>query len=76
METRIIINPKILAGKPVIKGTRLSVEFLLELLSSGMTITEICKEYPPLTSTDVLAALAYASRLLRQTEVYTPAEAA
>ena len=56
METRIVTDPNILGGKPIIKGTRLSVEFLRELLSSGMTVTKICKEYPPLTPAEVLAA--------------------
>jgi len=45
MNNRITYNPKIFAGKPTIKGTRISVEFILELLASGMTPEEIVKEY-------------------------------
>ncbi len=67
---RIIIDEKILAGKPVIKGTRISVEFILELLSSGMAVDEILKEYPHLKKADILAALEYATRTLRHEEVY------
>lgn len=59
MTERIIIDEKILAGKPIIKGTRISVEFILELLSSGMSVQEILKEYPHLKREDVLAASAY-----------------
>ena len=46
--SKIIVNQEILAGKPIIEGTRISVEFVVELLSSGMTIEEILKEYPHL----------------------------
>jgi uncharacterized protein (DUF433 family) len=70
MAERIIIDEKILAGKPIIKGTRISVEFVLELLSSGMEIEEILKEYPHLTKEDILAALEYATNILRHEEVF------
>jgi len=50
---RVTFNPKILGGKPIIKGTRITVEFVLELLASGMTEREIVKEYPRLTRTDI-----------------------
>lgn len=70
MNTRIVMDPKILAGKPVIRGTRISVEFILELLSSGMAVTEILKEYPHLRKDDILAALQYATRVLKHEEVY------
>lgn len=73
MADRIVVDPEILTGKPVIKGTRISVEFILELLSSGMTIDEIIKEYPHLKREDILAALSYATKVLRHEEVYTPA---
>ena len=55
---RIAMNPKILRGKPVIKGTRISVEFILELLASGMSVENIVKEYSHLKKEDVLAAVA------------------
>ena len=57
MVARITYNPEILGGKPIIKGTRISVEFVLELLASGMTVDEILEEYPKLTRKDILAVL-------------------
>ncbi len=71
MAERIIVDKEILLGKPVIKGTRISVEFVLELLSSGMSVEEIIKEYPHLSRKDILAALDYATRVLRHEEVYS-----
>jgi len=67
---RITFNNEILAGKPIVKGTRISVEFILEMLSSGMTIETILKEYPHLKKEDILAALAYTTRMLKKEEVY------
>jgi uncharacterized protein (DUF433 family) len=61
---RISVEPKVLVGKPVIKGTRISVEFLVELLSNGWTHEQILKEYPHLTSADIQAALRYAANAL------------
>jgi len=51
---RIAVDPKVLAGKPVIKGTRISVEFVLELLANGWTIEDILKNYPQLKREDAL----------------------
>jgi len=68
---RIVINNEVLAGKPIIKGTRISVEFILELLSSGMSVEEILREYPHLKKEDILSALAYAVRMLKKEEIYT-----
>lgn len=62
MKDLITQDPKILGGKPIIAGTRMSVESLLELLSSGMEIEEILKEYPFLTKKQVEAAFNYAAR--------------
>jgi uncharacterized protein (DUF433 family) len=59
---RITANPKILGGKPIIRGTRISVEFILELLASGATETEILQDYPHLKSIDIKACLAYAAQ--------------
>lgn len=56
---RIEINPKIIAGKPVIKGTRVSVALVLNLLAKGYTITRILRAYPNLTKPGVLAAIQY-----------------
>lgn len=69
---RITFNPKILNGKPIIKGTRISVEFILELLSSGVTTDEVIKEYPHLKKEDVLAALEYAAKTIKHEEVVSP----
>ncbi|MBI4016153.1 MAG: DUF433 domain-containing protein [Candidatus Aenigmarchaeota archaeon] len=73
---RIISDAKILAGKPVIKGTRISVEFVMELISSGMNVEDILKEYPHLKKEDIQAALEYATRIIRHEEVYPTAQIA
>ncbi len=65
----IVIDPDILRGKPIISGTRISVELILELLSSGMSIEEILQEYPHLTRKNILEAIAYAKSLLQHEEV-------
>ena len=64
---RIVLNPEIMAGKPVIKGTRLTVQYILNLLAHGATIDEILHEYKGLTKEDVLACLLYASEVLKDT---------
>jgi len=64
-QDRITLDPKILAGKPVIKGTRLAVEFVIDLLANGWTETEILKNYPRLSREDILACLGYASSLMK-----------
>lgn len=65
MFSRITSNQAILNGKPCIKGTRISIEFILELLSSGATFHDILKNYPHLTEEDLHEALQYASRFLK-----------
>ena len=72
---RIGINPKVMVGKPVIKGTRLTVEFILNLLAHGTTINEILKEYEGLTYEDIQACLLFASRSLESTEFMPLSEA-
>ncbi len=67
--SRIAIDSKVLRGKPVIKGTRIPVYLIVELMASGMSEAEILKEYPDLSREDVRAALQYASKVLRQEEV-------
>jgi len=67
---RIIIDPRVLVGKPVVKGTRLAVEFIVELLAQGWSETEIVHNYPGLTSEDIKACLQYASEILRAEKVY------
>jgi uncharacterized protein (DUF433 family) len=60
----IELNPKIMRGKPVIKGTRLTVQFILNLLANGSTFEEIEREYEGVTKEDILACLLYASEAL------------
>jgi uncharacterized protein (DUF433 family) len=69
-QDRIVIDPKILTGKPTIKGTRLAVEFIVDLLARGWTESEIVKNYPGLTHQDILACLSYASELLKSETVF------
>lgn len=61
LRDRIVIDPYILNGKPVVKGTRLAVEFVVGLVAQGWSETEICRNYPGLTGDDVHACLEYAS---------------
>ncbi|MBM3926515.1 MAG: DUF433 domain-containing protein [SAR202 cluster bacterium] len=67
---RIVVDPKILAGKPVVKGTRLAVEFVVDLLAQGWTEGEILQNYPGLTREDIRACLGYASAVLHAEKVY------
>ena len=60
MEERIVVNPKILGGKPIIMGTRLSVEFILELLASNASEDEILEDYSHISKDDIYACLRYA----------------
>jgi uncharacterized protein (DUF433 family) len=60
-EGRITTNPKIMRGKPIIKGTRLTVELILKKLSEGMNIDDLLKAYPHLKKEDVLACLSYSA---------------
>ena len=70
MSDLITQDPNILGGKPIIKGTRMSVESILELLASGMEIDEVLKDYPILKKKHILAAINYASKLVGKTESY------
>ena len=67
---RITLDPKILVGKPIIKGTRISVEFVLDLLGRGWTTEQIFREYDHLTPDDIQARLAYASDVLKSERVH------
>jgi uncharacterized protein (DUF433 family) len=67
---RIVIDPDVLAGKPVVRGTRLSVDFLLGLLAQGWSESEILRNYPGLQREDLLACWAYAAEVLSQERVY------
>jgi uncharacterized protein (DUF433 family) len=69
-ETRITLNPDILVGKPIIKGTRIAVEFIIDLLAQGWGIDEILRNYPGITVEDIQACLSYASVMLKSEKVY------
>ena len=68
---RIILNPKIMVGKPVIKGTRLTVDFILNLLAHGSTVDEVPNEYKGVTLEDIQACFLFATKSLENTE-YMP----
>jgi uncharacterized protein (DUF433 family) len=74
MYARIVSDPAVLGGKPVVKGTRISVEFLLELFASGATRADVLKSYPHLMVEDVEEALRYAADVLKHDRVIPLAE--
>jgi len=63
---KIVINPKILSGKPIFEGTRIPVELILEFLSQNYNPQEILKEYPSLTKNDVLSAVKFATEKIKE----------
>ncbi|MGA3290775.1 MAG: DUF433 domain-containing protein [Candidatus Bathyarchaeia archaeon] len=65
---RITIDPEVLSGKPVIKGTRIPVYLIIEFLANGMTEKEILRQYPSLRKEDIKAALLYASKCVENEE--------
>ncbi len=65
---RIVLNPKVMAGKPVIRGTRLTVDFILNLLAHGATEKEILEEYKGLTEEDIRACFLFATKALKDTD--------
>ncbi len=65
---RIVVDPKVMGGKPVIRGTRITVDLILELLASGMTPEEIAEDYG-ISVDDIRAALLYASKVIKEEEV-------
>ncbi|MCS7255718.1 MAG: DUF433 domain-containing protein [Thermomicrobium sp.] len=67
---QIAIDEAVLAGKPVIRGTRIAVEQVLDVLAAGWTIERLLDEFPGLTEADVRACLAYAADVLRSERVY------
>ena len=67
---RIVVNPKIMGGKPVVKGTRITVEQVLKLLAQGLSQKEILKDYPHLTKDDITAVLLYAAKVAGEEEIY------
>jgi len=71
---RIVINPEVMVGKPVIKGTRLTVEHVLRELANGMTTADLLDAYPRLTIEDIRAACAYAAGRLAEERILLSAE--
>jgi uncharacterized protein (DUF433 family) len=72
---RVILNPEVMDGKPIIRGTRLSVEYILNLFAQGATASEILDEYSGLTPEDLRACFLFASKTL-ETSVFMPLAAA
>ena len=68
MKTTIETNPEIMGGKPVIKGTRITVEMILRRLSEGQSHEELLEGYPQLTRDDIYSCLTYASNLIANEE--------
>jgi len=71
LSNRIVIDPEVLSGKPVIKGTRIPVYLIIELVANGITEEEILRQYPTLKKGDIKAALLYASKCLENEEIIT-----
>lgn len=69
-QERVVVDPEILVGKPVIKGTRLAVEFILDLVAAGCPEAEILASYPGLAREDILACVSYAAEIIRSERVY------
>ena len=71
LSDRIVVDPNVLVGKPVVKDTRLAVEFIIDLLAQGWSEGEILRNYPGLTREDIQACLGYASAVLQAEKVYS-----
>ena len=67
---RIVIDPKVMVGKPVIKGTRITVELILRQLAQGIAVKKILENYPHLAEKDIFAAIAYGAHLVREERAY------
>ena len=67
---RIVSDPKVMMGKPVVAGTRVTVELILEKLAAGETVEDLLRAHPRLTQEDIRAALAFAAEALRADVVY------
>ena len=70
---RIVLDPAVLVGKPVIRGTRRSVDFIIGLMAEGWSEADIFRNYPGLTHEDLAACLAYARDVLRSEKIYPSA---
>jgi len=69
-QERIIVDPGVLVGKPIIKGTRIAVEHIVGLLAQGWSEADVLRAYPHITHDDVLACLAYAAQRLTSERIY------
>lgn len=69
-QDRITIDPSVLVGKPILRGTRIAVEFVIDLLARGWTTEQVLQEYDHLQPEDIQACLAYASDMLKTERVY------
>jgi uncharacterized protein (DUF433 family) len=67
---RVVLDPDIMVGKPVIRGTRIPVELIVRMVAQGIPEAEILREYPRLQPTDIRAALTYAAQLVARDEVF------
>lgn len=67
---RISINPKVMVGKPVIRGTRIPVELIVRCIGQGITVDELLQDYPRLTIEDIRAALLYAAAVVANEDVF------
>ena len=72
-EPRIVLDPAVLAGKPVVRGTRLSVEFIIGLMADGWSEAEVLANYPGLSHEDIAACLGYARDVLNSERVFPAA---
>ena len=73
MNDRIIVDPQICSGKPVVRGTRIMVKNILGMIAGGYTVQRIVQAYPELTPEDVSAALEYAAQIVAEEQVFTHA---
>lgn len=67
---RIVVNPKVMVGKPVIKGTRIPVYAIVNRVAQGWTFQEILEDFPRITENDIKAALMYAGKLVEGEEIF------
>ncbi len=70
LQERITINPNVMVGKPVIRGTRIPVGLILKMLGQGIATEEILSEYPQLEKSDIEAAIMYAARMIEHENVF------
>ncbi len=67
---RIVVNPEVISGKPIIRGTRIPIDLILKLLAQGISVEEILGDYPHLTKEDIQAALLYGAKVIASEDVF------